>query len=97
MLRVASALTAAQAFWLGAVSKAVAVTITYPPNLGRTVIQARSKSGDGSNSSPYTQDTVVGVMAAIYGREGFAGATYTVNCSVRRKTSSGILSPACYS
>jgi adenine nucleotide transporter 17 len=58
------ALGSRHAFWLGAFSKAVASTLTYPINVGRVVMQA-SRGGTGGN--------IISVLVRIWTDEGLQG------------------------
>jgi len=64
--RQKAVLTAGTAFWLGALTKAVAGTLTYPINIGRIIIQAgrkahvtngHSTAEHNGNKTPKTADT----------------------------------------
>lgn len=63
-------LTTRQAFWLGALSKAVASTLTYPINVGRVVMQARKATGEENGLD---STNVFAVLRRIAEREGVGG------------------------
>lgn len=70
-------LSAAQAFWLGALTKAVASSITYPINLGRVIIQGNAKRNGCSNTSGAIEDdsssNIVTVLRNVVRQEGAQG------------------------
>lgn len=69
-------LSAAAAFWVGALTKAVASTLTYPINLGRVKIQSDSR-GSGSKETASgdaaAEPNVFAVLRGVVHREGVLG------------------------
>ena len=85
LLRGRPALGFAEAFWLGAFTKALATVVTYPPTRVKAMIQNRSSSSSSSSSTSSLpsaggggggdrgQSSVAAVMVAIHRTEGVAG------------------------
>lgn len=65
-------LTAAAAFWLGAGTKAVASTITYPINLGRVMIQGQAEASS-TDMSRAGKPGLFAVLREVLRQEGPAG------------------------
>ncbi|XP_044497978.1 peroxisomal adenine nucleotide carrier 1-like [Mangifera indica] len=68
------ALSAFSAFLLGAVSKCIATSLTYPAIRCKVMIQAADEDEDGIEQAPLkNQKTVLGAIYAIWKREGPLG------------------------
>jgi hypothetical protein len=63
-----SKLTAVQAFWLGAGSRAIAICAIYPYLRAKTVLQTRKKAGAGGGK----EETITDIVMGIIKRNGFA-------------------------
>ncbi|KAK8508911.1 hypothetical protein V6N13_090857 [Hibiscus sabdariffa] len=70
-------LSAFTAFLLGAVSKSIATVLTYPAIRCKVMIQAADPDDDNDDQTkraqPKPRKTVLGVVRAIWKREGFSG------------------------
>eukprot|EP00747_Dinoflagellata_sp_TGD_P220799 gnl/TRDRNA2_/TRDRNA2_92717_c0_seq1.p1 gnl/TRDRNA2_/TRDRNA2_92717_c0~~gnl/TRDRNA2_/TRDRNA2_92717_c0_seq1.p1 ORF type:complete len:315 (+),score=63.29 gnl/TRDRNA2_/TRDRNA2_92717_c0_seq1:38-982(+) len=73
-------LSAGVAFWLGALTKAMAATLTFPINTGRVIIQAKvngKPTGDKAAALPMPDDedtvNIFYVLAGVVRKEGVLG------------------------
>lgn len=70
--RQTAKLSVANAFWLGALTKAVASSLTYPINLGRVMIQS-STSGRTNGELKSQETNIFRVLQGVVAREGVLG------------------------
>lgn len=66
-------LSAAAAFWLGALTKAVASSITYPINLGRVKIQGEAEASNLDVNQKVRKPSLFTVLRGVLEKEGPAG------------------------
>lgn len=67
-------ISAAAAFWLGALARGVAICITFPYLRAKTVIQTRKKSARSSRGTiePTQEETMTGIIKDIIASSGFS-------------------------
>ena len=68
-----SAMTVAEAFWVGAFAKALATVITYPYIRAKVLLQRKRPAG-GEGGDGYDARSATGVLRQVLAREGVRGA-----------------------